>query len=141
MAEFLRYQRQLAAVISVLAALTFVVLLLLVPDDCSLAWGWLAGSVAGLLVFRSRVMHIVSLSRLPREAWAKASLRNSLSTYALMAVGLGLAACVPALNAYAACGGILLERVVLVGDGWLRPQALSQEPIAQPLPPGDETCQ
>ena len=140
MAEFLRYQRQLAAVISLLAALGFVVLLLWVPDDLSLAWGWLGGSIAGLLVFRFRVLHIVNLSRLPREAWAKASLKNSLSTYAFMGVGLGLAACVPLLNAYAACAGILLERVVLVGDGWLRPQALSPEPFAQSLPPGDETC-
>ena len=141
MAEFLKYQRQLAAVISLLAAVGFAALFLLVPADTGLAWGWLAGSIAGLLVFRCRVLHIVNLSRLPREAWAKASLKNSLTTYALMAAGLGLAAWVPALNAYAACGGILLERVVLVGDGWLRPQALSPESLAQPLAPGDDTCQ
>ena len=140
MDAFLRYQRQLAAFISLFAALGFVALLLLVPDGRDLAWGWLGGSIAGLLVFRSRVAHIVNLSRLPREAWAKASLKNSLTTYALMATGLGLAAWVPALNAYAACGGILLERVVLVGDGWLRPQALSPDSLAQPLPPGDDTC-
>ncbi len=128
MDEFLTYQRRLAAVILLILALGSVAMGVTLPGGRSFLPGWLVGGFVGFVIFRLRVLHILNLSRLPQEAWGKASIKNSYLSLVLMAGALILCACVPGLNAFAALGGILVERLVLIGDGLLRPSALCGQP-------------
>jgi len=123
--QFVRYSRGLTGAIVVLGLVGAVVLGLTFPDDGTWYGGWVAGNAVGLVVFRRRLLNTLRLPDLPPEAWGAASLKVSLTSLALMAGVLVVSVFVDFLNPYAVCCGMLVERAVLIGDGFLRPAALS----------------
>ncbi len=126
MDRFLRYQRQILCVILALSAIGFAALYALHSSEA--AFGWALGAAAGLVVFRTRALTVARLPELPPEQWGRASLRASLTAYAWVAAPVVAAILFAPFNPYAALAGVLLERVVLRADGWLRPHALADAP-------------
>ncbi|MFH0910604.1 MAG: hypothetical protein V1918_03735 [Planctomycetota bacterium] len=126
MKDFIRYQRTLFGIILLLGAGAFGGLYLGWPEEPSLAWGWALGVAVGGVIFRNRVLAVLRLPTLPEEQWVRASLRASFFSYGLIVAAVVAAIYLSAFNPYATLAGILLERLVLYADGWLRPGALSE---------------
>lgn len=121
--------------IAIIAAIGCGVFAIFFPEG---TLGWILGAIIGLFVFRNRVNTIVKLPQLPQEDWAKASIKASLTTYALMIAAVLIGIYVEPVNPYAVIGGILLERIVLRADGWLRPGALSDIGMEEQSPSTSE---
>jgi|GEM_PF-2254979 len=126
MSTFLRYQRNLARLIIALGGGGAAMLVIGARDKPDWLWGWIFGNLAGLAIFRLRVLNVLKLPSLPREQWARANYKSSMIAFAIMAAALLTGVLLPFLNALAVCAGVLLERAVLIGDGLLRPAALSE---------------
>lgn len=128
--QFIRYSRGLTVAIIVLGVVGAVALAFTFPEDGAWYRGWSAGSAVGLVVFRLRLLNILRLPGLPPEAWGRATLKVSLTSLGLMAGALVVSVFVDFLNPYAVCCGMLTERAVLIGDGFLRPAALSDVSVS-----------
>jgi hypothetical protein len=126
MNDFLRYQRTVFFVILGLTVAAVAGLALGFPDRPAYAAGWALGGVAGLVVYRLRVVTILRLPNLPENEWRKLSLKVSLFSYALLIGVVVLALALELFHPYTVLGGLVLERVLLIADGWLRPAALSE---------------
>ncbi len=136
MDAFLRYQRTLFLVIAVLTAGGAAALYAALPESPSYALGFLAGGAAGLVVFRMRALQVVRLPQLPESEWSKAALRSNLISLGILG-GVAVAAlAIETLDVFAALGGMVLERIVLILDGFLRPGALSESRTGPEADPG-----
>lgn len=130
MKDFLTYQRRVLCTTAALAGVAAAILYLYWPADPSYLWGWVLGTVTGMVAFRVRVAALLRLPSLPQEEWGKAGVKTSLRIYALFA-GVGLIAAGvnhsqgAVFSLWTLVGGFLLERVVLIADGLLRPGALA----------------
>jgi hypothetical protein len=130
MNESLKYQRVLTVVILLLGVVGFGLLFILVPDDHSIANGWGVGVLLGLGLFRYRAATVLSLFERPQEEWTSVSIKSSLISYALIIGAAGGALALKRLtdfdlfHPFAVLGGVILERVVLWADGFLRPSIL-----------------
>ncbi|MHC4871091.1 MAG: hypothetical protein ACYTFY_04535 [Planctomycetota bacterium] len=122
MQEFLKYQRKLILVIAALAAVGCIVLSHYYPTGIS---GWIVGSLIGIFIFHKRVRSIVILPSLPQDEWAKESIKSNMITYVIIIGAVVASIYIKQIDSYAVLAGILLERVILRADGWIRPGALS----------------
>ncbi len=133
MNESLRYQRILTLAILAIGLAVFVLLIFAVPSNHTLAWGWTLGLITGVGIFRYRAATVLSLFDRPQEEWAQASIKASIISYGLtIAVSSGALVLMryteyKLFHPYAVLGGILLERVVLWADGFIRPFTMSKK--------------
>lgn len=138
MKQFIRYQRTIMYVVIALAAIGTAGLYLGVPDDSSIALGWALGSAVSVVVYRARVLRVVRLADIPPEQWKSHSIRSGLFTYVFTAGAVIAAGLLAQFNIVATFAGVLLERVVLIGDGFIRPAALAETDL--PAETDEETA-
>jgi energy-converting hydrogenase Eha subunit A len=139
MNDFLKYQRTILMITVGLSVIVAVVLFLTSKDNTSIASGWILGAAAGIIVYKTRVNGIINLPNIPQDQWAKASLKSSAIIFAIIIAAMGLGALDEKkflfgkdfFNVWAVLAGLLLERIVLRLDGWLRPGALAEPELSE----------
>ncbi|MBN1257168.1 MAG: hypothetical protein JXA52_05630 [Planctomycetes bacterium] len=132
MDAFIRYQRRLFAAIILLTIAGTVAMALIFPGESRYAVGFACGGVIGLIVFRLRAASIANLQQLPPEQWQKSGLKSAIFSYGIMIGAVIAALLIEAIDPYAVFSGMILERVVLIADGILRPHALTEESGTMP---------
>ncbi|OGV65850.1 MAG: hypothetical protein A2498_09930 [Lentisphaerae bacterium RIFOXYC12_FULL_60_16] len=125
MQSIYRYQRSILLAVLVLGGAGGIGLAVLLPQDLSYCGGWLLGSAAGLVILRLRVVSILGMAQDEPRRWGRATIRSSALQFGVALAALLTAALTEKIDLYACFCGVMLERLVLIGDSLLRPAALS----------------
>jgi hypothetical protein len=125
MNKFLKYQQTMLLLMTFGIAAAVVALYLYFPKTPAYAAGFALGGFAGLVKFRLDVLALLKLSTAPEGS--KSHIGNSFRTYVILAATLVTAVYLKEIfHPWAAFGGLLLPRLVLIADGLLRPGLLLQ---------------
>ena len=131
---FDKYHRTILIVILGIAAVVAAGLGFLLSHDLGYLFGWLLGCAAGVVVFRQRVVSVMGMATGTPGAWGRATIRSSLFQFGVVLAALLAAALSDRINLYTCCAGVFMERLVLVADGLLRPNALAEPEQTTSIP-------